>query len=95
MRSAFAWVLVLPEETPDMRATVEAGLSWLEQQFHPRPDDAWLLVPADHPTLNAGRVRCVPEARGAAPAAAPPPTPSGAAAAPAAARSEAVYRAPR
>jgi molybdenum cofactor cytidylyltransferase len=54
---AGAHVLRLPEETPEMRATVEAGLRWLEEQFHPRPDDGWLLVPADHPTLDPLIVR--------------------------------------
>jgi CTP:molybdopterin cytidylyltransferase MocA len=39
-----------------MRATVEQGLLWLEDRFHPAPDDAWLLVPADHPTLDAAVV---------------------------------------
>jgi molybdenum cofactor cytidylyltransferase len=55
--AAGAHVLLLPEETPDMRATVEKGLEWLENHFHPEPDDDWLLVPADHPTLDAGVVR--------------------------------------
>jgi molybdenum cofactor cytidylyltransferase len=54
---AGAHVLLLPEETPDMRATVEAGLRWLEDRFHPRPEDSWLLVPADHPALDAMVVR--------------------------------------
>lgn len=52
-----AHVLLLPHATPDMRATVEAGLAWLAERFHPSPDDAWLLVPADHPTLDAAVVR--------------------------------------
>jgi molybdenum cofactor cytidylyltransferase len=42
----------LAEETPDMRATIERGLDWLETHYHPRPDDAWLLLPADHPTMS-------------------------------------------
>lgn len=54
---AGAHVLHLPAETPDMRATVEAGLRWLEERFRPRPDDRWLLVPADHPTLDPSLVR--------------------------------------
>ena len=49
---AGAEVLLLPAQTPDMRATVEQGLRWLEERFHPRPGDHWLLVPADHPTLD-------------------------------------------
>ncbi len=51
-QAAGVHVLQLAEETPDMRATVEAGLRWLEERFRPRPDDGWLLVPADHPTLD-------------------------------------------
>jgi molybdenum cofactor cytidylyltransferase len=39
-----------------MRGTVEHGLRWLEERFHPRPDDTWLLVPADHPALDASVV---------------------------------------
>ncbi len=50
--SAGAAVLLLPEETSDMRATIEQGLNWLEKQFRPQDKDNWLLVPADHPTLN-------------------------------------------
>ena len=41
---ACARVYLLPEDTPDMRATVQAGLAWLEQQFQPTEDDAWLLT---------------------------------------------------
>ena len=65
--SAGASVLLLPEETADMRATVEAGLRWLEDRFHPRPEDDWLLAPADHPALDAAVVRQLREARQAHP----------------------------
>ncbi len=61
-RAAGAAVLSLPEATADMRATVEHGLRWLEERFHPRPDDAWFLAPADHPTLDADVVRRLCEA---------------------------------
>jgi molybdenum cofactor cytidylyltransferase len=50
-RSAGAHVLLLDHETPDMRTTVEEGLRWLEDRLQPKPDDDWLLVPADHPAL--------------------------------------------
>jgi molybdenum cofactor cytidylyltransferase len=50
--SAGAATLALAEETADMRATVERGLSWIEAHFHPHENDNWLLVPADHPTLS-------------------------------------------
>jgi molybdenum cofactor cytidylyltransferase len=54
---AGASVLRLAEATADMRATVEMGLHFLEERFHPCPDDAWLLAPADHPALDADVVR--------------------------------------
>ena len=62
---AGADVCRLADETADMRATVEHGLCWLEEHFHPRPDDAWLLAPADHPALDVDVVRqlCVAYAR--------------------------------
>lgn len=61
--AAGASIYVLPEATADMRATVERGLQWLEERFHPNPDDAWLLTPADHPTLQADVVRHLLAAR--------------------------------
>jgi len=60
---AGAWVCRLPEPTPDMRATVEQGLRFLEQTFAPRNEDAWLLCPADHPALDAGVIRHLLRAR--------------------------------
>src|SRR5262249_4319992 len=54
---AGAHAVILSEETPDRRATVERGLAWLEERFHPSADDWWLLVPADHPTLDAAIVK--------------------------------------
>jgi molybdenum cofactor cytidylyltransferase len=63
-----AHVLHLPGETADMRATVEHGLRWLGERFGPAPDDAWLLVPADHPALAPGGVGALEEARRSHPA---------------------------
>src|SRR5262245_14721935 len=57
--SAGAHVLLLAEETPHMRATVERGLQWLQDRLHPKVDDAWLLVPGDHPTLEVGVVQAL------------------------------------
>ncbi|MEX0716112.1 MAG: nucleotidyltransferase family protein [Planctomycetaceae bacterium] len=37
---------------PDMRASVEAALDWIERRWSPAPDDGWLLVPGDHPVLD-------------------------------------------
>ena len=61
-RKAGAHVCLLEDDTPDMRATVLVGLTWLEQRFQPRDGDAWLLVPADQPTLNAAIVCAVRQA---------------------------------
>jgi len=58
-----AHVLVLGQETADMRDTVERGLQWLKQHFQPNTTDCWLLVPADHPTLDTAVVRQLLEAR--------------------------------
>ena len=65
--AAGAHVLALAEPTADMRATVEHGLRWLEDRFHPRPDDAWLLAPADHPALDTAVVWRLCEAYAALP----------------------------
>lgn len=56
-REAGAEVLLLPWPTADMRATIERGLEWLEERVGPGAEDGWLLVPGDHPTLQAGIVR--------------------------------------
>lgn len=66
--AAGAEVLMLAEATADMRATVEAGLRWLEERFRPAPDEPWLLCPADHPVLEPDVIRRLFEARRAAPA---------------------------
>lgn len=50
-RAAGAKVLLLDHDTPDMRTTVERGLTWLEREVDPRQSDLFLLAPADHPTL--------------------------------------------
>jgi molybdenum cofactor cytidylyltransferase len=63
--AAGAYALLLPEETPDMRATVERGLRWLEERFCPAPEERWLLLPADHPTLDPDLVRRLLAARAA------------------------------
>jgi molybdenum cofactor cytidylyltransferase len=55
--AAGAHACLLTEPTPDMRATVEHGLRWLMTQLRPRPGDAWVLSPGDHPTFDAGVVR--------------------------------------
>lgn len=66
--NAGAQICQLVDETADMRGTVERGLNWLKDRFHPRPDDAWLLVPADHPTLAPSVIRELERARQSNPA---------------------------
>lgn len=56
-QAAGALVLELTEPTAQMRQTVERGLEYLEERFRPAPEEPWLLVPADHPTLDAALVR--------------------------------------
>jgi molybdenum cofactor cytidylyltransferase len=55
--SASAEVCLLSEPTADMRSTVEHGLRFLEDRYHPRPNDWWLLAPGDHPGFGADVVR--------------------------------------
>ena len=45
--AAGADVLALAVQTADMRETVEYGLARVEERHRPRPDDWWLLAPAD------------------------------------------------
>jgi molybdenum cofactor cytidylyltransferase len=60
--SAGAHVLQLDHDTPDMRASCEYGMAWIETQFRPDADDAWLLLPADHPTVRPDVVRALLDA---------------------------------
>jgi molybdenum cofactor cytidylyltransferase len=57
-----AQVLALTEPTPDMRATIEHSLTWAEHEWRPALEDAFLLVPADHPAINPEVVRRLIEA---------------------------------
>ena len=61
--AAGATALLLAEQTADMRATIEQGLTWLETRFHPGDEESWLLAPADHPTLDASIVTALAAAR--------------------------------
>lgn len=46
--------LVVPSAPPpQMRDSVQAGLSWIASHCQPRPEDAWLMAPADSPRLSA------------------------------------------
>lgn len=51
-----AKVLELSQETPDMKATLLAGLAEIGLRWNPAAADGFLLVPADHPTLDPSLV---------------------------------------
>jgi molybdenum cofactor cytidylyltransferase len=57
LQRAGARVLLPAEETHTMRATVEQGLTWFENRFHPKRSDCWFLVPADYPILEPAILR--------------------------------------
>jgi molybdenum cofactor cytidylyltransferase len=63
VEAAGARVCLLAAPTRDMRETIEQGLNWLEQHFRPPADADWLLVPADHPTLDATLIQQLRQAR--------------------------------
>jgi molybdenum cofactor cytidylyltransferase len=54
--SAGSYVCFVESLPTGMRGTVEHGLRWLEERFGPKPEDTWLLTPADHPALDASIV---------------------------------------
>lgn len=68
-RDAGAEVLLLDEPTPDLRASVERGLDWIERTWRPAENDGWLLVPGDCPSPNPEVVRTLIRARAEQPAA--------------------------
>jgi molybdenum cofactor cytidylyltransferase len=68
-QQAGAHTLQLESATPDMRATVEHGLAWIERHGSPAPQDAWLLIPADHPALNPAVIVALQQVLEAQPAA--------------------------
>jgi molybdenum cofactor cytidylyltransferase len=63
---AGATIVVAPGPTPDMRATFEVGLAWLESEGR-APPDAVLLQPGDSPGLNSDVVAAVIVAHRGAP----------------------------
>lgn len=50
-------IVPTPEPTADMRESVELLLTLIALEMHPESEDAWLLVPADEPTLDPRVVR--------------------------------------
>jgi molybdenum cofactor cytidylyltransferase len=51
-RSHGADVVVPPVAPPEMKDSVQHGLRYIEANFAPTADDAWLLAPADMPNLS-------------------------------------------
>jgi molybdenum cofactor cytidylyltransferase len=46
--------VVQPEvDPPDMRTSVEHAIEYVGKSHSPQPADGWLLIPADHPVLDA------------------------------------------
>ncbi len=62
-KEAGARAVPLYAATSGMRATVEFGLRWAEANWQPTADDAFLLVPGDHPTLDPTVIRQLLDAR--------------------------------
>ena len=56
-RAAGADVCVPNAPLPEMKDSIEAGLSYARDSFHPTDEDAWLVAPADMPQLSAGLIR--------------------------------------
>ena len=52
-RSRGADVVVPPVAPPKMKDSVQFGLKYIEKNFAPAADDAWLLAPADMPNLSS------------------------------------------
>lgn len=51
-RAAGAEVVVIDPPPADMKASVLAGLTYVESKHRPGPQDAWLLAPGDMPLLK-------------------------------------------
>ncbi|HVW38897.1 MAG TPA: NTP transferase domain-containing protein, partial [Pirellulales bacterium] len=51
--AAGAEIVTVDPPPVDMRASVLAGLDYVETKYRPGPADAWLMAPADMPMLSA------------------------------------------
>ena len=51
-RKAGAEIVIVSPAPADMKASVLAGLAYVEDKYQPRPDDVWLLAPADMPFIS-------------------------------------------
>ncbi len=61
--AAGADVCVLPSDTDEMRFSVEHGLRWFEANDRPAADDAWFLIPGDHPAVEVETIQRLIHAR--------------------------------
>lgn len=52
-------LVLVDQPTADMKATVQLGLRHIADTFAPGEDDAWLLAPADMPTLSSRTIQAV------------------------------------
>ncbi|HSG73117.1 MAG TPA: nucleotidyltransferase family protein [Planctomycetaceae bacterium] len=57
-----ATVLRPEHDPPEMRDSVEFALAEIERRFSPQSDDAWMLIPADHPLIEPGTLRQIVDA---------------------------------
>lgn len=70
-------LVIPPTPPPDMRASVQHALNHVASHCHPSDRDAWLLVPADQPTLRPEWISALADARSGAPDGILVPTHSG------------------
>tara|TARA_R110002095_G_scaffold83538_1_gene72499 strand:- start:558 stop:1193 length:636 start_codon:yes stop_codon:yes gene_type:complete len=55
--------LIQPEtDPPDMKASVQIALEWIQIHERPSERDSWLLIPADHPVLNGAVIESLCQA---------------------------------
>lgn len=54
--SRLSATMVVALDPPDMRTSVALAVDAIQREFAPSDADGWLLVPADHPVLDAGLV---------------------------------------
>jgi molybdenum cofactor cytidylyltransferase len=51
--SAKATAIQPDADPPDMRSSVQYALEEIQRRYFPGPDEGWMLIPADHPVLEA------------------------------------------
>jgi molybdenum cofactor cytidylyltransferase len=53
VRTASTEVVIPDKPPPDMKASLQAAIRYIDRDFAPDPDDAFLVAPADMPRLSA------------------------------------------